>query len=1168
MSAWDRAVYLLQRSVLQRLLWKLLLGLLLLGSSPSLILAQSPPLRDGLTAEEAAAYMSVPPGFHVSLCAGEPQIHQPIAMAWDDRGRLWIAEAYTYPQRAPEGEGKDRIVILEDRDEDGRWETRTVFAEKLNLVSGLEVGFGGVWIGAAPYLLFIPDRDGDDVPDGPPEVLLDGFGYQDTHETLNAFIWGPDGWLYGCHGVFTHSLVGKPGTPDDRRVPVNAALWRYHPVRHEFDVFARGTSNPWGVDFNEQGHAFMTACVIPHLWHVVQGARYQRQGGQHFNPYVYDDIKTIADHAHYVGDIRDHAWWGKEPAVPADTLAAGGGHAHCGAMIYLADNWPQTYRGHIYMNNIHGNRVNSDLLERHGSGYVGHHGQDLMLANDRWFRGINLKYGPDGSVFVIDWYDRNACHRANPEIWDRTNGRLYNISYGDPAPARGLPLRLASDLQLVRYQTDTNQWYVRMARRLLQERAAAGRLDTRQVRRELTRIVRDSADETHRLQALWTMHVTGLTDVTLFESLLEDPHESVRAWVIQLSAERGAPSDRLLARFATLARTDPSPLVRLYLASLLQRLPLPDRWEIAEGLVTHRDDAKDHNLPLMIWYGIEPLVVPETERSLRLVQSTPIALLSNYVVRRAAADDQARRVVLRWILDQSEATQEMALAEMLQAFAGRIRVAAPPEWNDAYAQLRKGERPELRRLADRLAIRFGDRRVLPTLRHMLSDAGQPISQRQEALRVLVASQDKEAATALLSALDEPRLRQDAIRGLANLDDPRTPHALLELYPRLDPEARRDVISTLSSRASYALALLDATEKGLVPKTDLHAYHVRQIERLNDPHLRERVVQVWGQLRDTSSDKKELIAKYKALCRDDSLTAARPGRGRVLFESNCASCHRLFGQGGEVGPELTGSNRANLDYILENIVDPSAVLGNDYRMTIVELNDGRVVSGLVQKETDDALTIRTLNDVTLVPKEEIDVRSLSPLSMMPDGLLERLKPAQVRDLVAYLASPSQVPREGPPSPIDPASGRVPQAFEAEDMQVATKTEGKTEQQPMGTYAADRWSNGAQLWWTQAGVGDRLALRLPVAEPGLYQPEIVFTRAPDYAIVRVSIDDTVVADHLDLYAPHVLTSGVLSFAPLHLSAGDHQLVIDIVGANPGAIKSYMVGIDFVRLRPAAE
>src|SRR5262249_21371397 len=210
-----------------------------------------------------------------------------------DRGRVWVAEAYSYPIKVPDEKAQDRILIFEDADGDGKFDKRTVFAENLNLVSGLEVGFGGVWVGAAPELLFIPDANGDDKPDGEPQVLLDGWAYQDTHETLNSFIWGPDGWLYGCHGVFTHSNVGKPGTPDDERTPINAGIWRYHPTKHAFEVFAWGTSNPWGVDFNDHGHCFLTCCVIPHLFHIIQGARYHRQGGEHFQQHTYADIQTI-----------------------------------------------------------------------------------------------------------------------------------------------------------------------------------------------------------------------------------------------------------------------------------------------------------------------------------------------------------------------------------------------------------------------------------------------------------------------------------------------------------------------------------------------------------------------------------------------------------------------------------------------------------------------------------------------------------------------------------------------------------------------------------------------------------------------------------------------------------------------------------------------------------
>jgi putative membrane-bound dehydrogenase-like protein len=298
-------------------------------------------LYAGLSAKDAAPAMTLPKGFSVKLAVSEPDVVRPIGFTLDDRGRLWVAEAHTYPVRAEEGEGQDRILILEDTDGDGTLDSRKVFVENLNLVSGIEVGFGGVWVGAAPYLLFIPIADGEDRPSGPPQIMLDGWGYEDTHETLNSFTWGPDGWLYGTHGVFTQSNVGKPGGSDAERQKVNAGIWRFHPTKHIFEVFAEGTSNPWGLDFNDYGHAFTTACVIEHLYHVVQGARYKRQAGKHFNPYIYDDIKTIADHVHWVGRRGPHAGNNR-------SSAAGGGHAHAGAMIYLGgDSWPAEYRSAI-----------------------------------------------------------------------------------------------------------------------------------------------------------------------------------------------------------------------------------------------------------------------------------------------------------------------------------------------------------------------------------------------------------------------------------------------------------------------------------------------------------------------------------------------------------------------------------------------------------------------------------------------------------------------------------------------------------------------------------------------------------------------------------------------------------------------------------------------------
>ena len=578
----------------------------------------------GLSAEEAAKAMTVPEGFKVMLAASEPDVVRPIAFTHDDRGRLWVVEAHTYPVPAPEGEGQDRILIFEDTDGDGTLDSRKIFTEGLNLVSGLEVGFGGVWVGAAPYLLYIPIEEGADRPAGPPEILLDGWGTQDTHETLNSLRWGPDGWLYGTHGVFTHSLVGKPGTPEAERTPLNAGVWRYHPKRHVFERFAEGTSNPWGIDFNDVGHPFITACVIPHLYHIIQGARYVRQGGEHFNPYTFDDITTHADHMHWVGDRGPHAGNHRSGA-------AGGGHAHAGAMVYLGGSWPDAYRGKLFMNNIHGYRANVDVLERQGSGYVGEHGDDFLFAHDSWSQMLNFRYGPDGSIHVIDWYDKNQCHSPNPEIHDKTLGRIFKVSYKDDKWVQ-VDLQQKSSAELVELQLHDNDWYVRHARRILQERGPDP-----DVHAALKEILHENLDVTRRLRALWALHGTeGLTDRDL-TALLQDEDENVRSWAIQLLVEDHEVPGEAKSRFAVMAREDASPLVRLYLASALQRMEPADRWDVLIGLMAHAEDAADHNLPLMVWYAAEPLAELDMGRALQMALAAKLPNLLPYTVRRIAA---------------------------------------------------------------------------------------------------------------------------------------------------------------------------------------------------------------------------------------------------------------------------------------------------------------------------------------------------------------------------------------------------------------------------------------------------------------------------------------------------------------------------------------------------
>ncbi|QEL16099.1 PVC-type heme-binding CxxCH protein [Limnoglobus roseus] len=988
----------------------------------------------GQPPEDAAKNMTVPPGFKVSLFAGEPDLHQPIAMCFDDRGRLWVVEAFCYPKRKPfdgpmlpenlRKEG-DKILIFEDTDGDGKFDKRTVFLEGLNLVSGIEYGFGGVWVGAAPYFVFIPILDGDKA--GEPKVLLDGWGLEDTHETLNSFIWGPDGWLYGCHGVFTHSNVGKPGTPAKDRTKINAGVWRYHPTKHTFEVFAHGTSNPWGLDYNAVGDFFVEACVIPHLWHIVQGGRYQRQAGPHFNPYTYDDIKTIAKHRHYVG-ANPHGGNNRSDSV-------GGGHAHSGLICYQGGTWPKEYNGKLFMGNIHGHRINVDVVTPKGSGYEGDRNPDFLLSNDRTVIVIGMQTGPDGNLYFGDWSDKQVCHRNEVEIWDRTNGRIFKVSHDSTKPVKGLDLQKCSDEELVKYQLHENEWYVRHARRILQERAevagdekAMAEKQNRQskpgegafwlekVWNKLAKLAFEDADEQNRLRGLWALHSVagGLTHDWELKALRDkSPH--VRAWAIQLIAQAGdidflcPPNSPILAK---MAKEDPSPLVRRALASGCQKADpeLPERrWAYLSDLVRHQEDAADPLLPFLYWYAGEPLCDKDPAKALMYAADSPIPQLLPFAVRRIAAigTAEAFAVLVKQLGESKSADQQLAILHGLaDGMKGRRDAKAPANWAAVYEKLAKSESAEVRTAALTVGVAFRDPAAAASLLAVVGDAKANATVRQNALNSLLDVGHAKLSESLKTLLKEPAMRSAAIRGMARVADDGVPGVLLADYAGFTAAEKRDAITTLASRAKFGEALLDAIEAKKVPSADVPAETIRQLRNLGDKALDAKITTVWGVVRDTPADRKKLIADWKkklTLTDNPDLSA-----GRATFAKVCAQCHTLYGVGGKVGPEITGSNRANLDYLLENVFDPSAVIPKEYAATKLDLADGRVITGIIKEETKATLTVVTDRETLTLPVGDVSGRKASAESMMPNDLTKQLTERDVRNLIAYLRHPQQVP----------------------------------------------------------------------------------------------------------------------------------------------------------------
>jgi putative membrane-bound dehydrogenase-like protein len=610
-----------------RLLGLLLLTWLLVG--PTIAGAADAPKSAPVPVAESAGRIKLPDGFKATLFAGEPDVVQPIAFCFDGRGRLWVAESYTYPGwKKPGEEGDDIIRIFEDTDGDGRFDKKTVFWDQVPNVSGIEVGFGGVYVCSTPNLLFVPDADGDDKPDGPAKVLLDGWNVDKAgHNVFNGLSWGPDGWLWGLNGIQSKSAVGKPGTPPDRRVKFDCGVWKYHPTRGDFEVVAYGTTNPWGLDFDDYGQPFITNCVIAHLWHVVPGAHYQRMYGEDPVANVYKPIDSCADHLHFTGNWTD----AKKGPLSQGNTDAGGGHAHVGAMLYLGDNWPDAYRNGLFTCNLHGNRVNHDLLEPKGSGYVARHGKDFLFANDGWFRGLELAYGPDGGVFVTDWSDTGECHDVDKV--ELGNGRIFKVTYGDAKPVK-VDAGGQSDDGLVQWHLRKNDWFVRHARLELQQRRAAGKLAAT-VTPALEKMLAENPDVTRRLRALWTLHAIGALTPERAIALLDDKEPYVKAWAMHLELEDKEASDAFLARVTTLA-SDASPVVRLHVASVAQRIAPAKRWAIVEALASNAENANDPMLPLMTWYAAAPLVSAEKVKGVQLLAKTKVPLIREYVTRRIA----------------------------------------------------------------------------------------------------------------------------------------------------------------------------------------------------------------------------------------------------------------------------------------------------------------------------------------------------------------------------------------------------------------------------------------------------------------------------------------------------------------------------------------------------
>ncbi len=957
----------------------------------------------GFPPEEAVRRMVLPPGFHVEIFAAEPMVRQPLSACFDERGRLWVIEYLQYPNPAglkpvtvdqylrteydrvpeppPRGpRGADRIKILEDTDGDGRADKETIFVDGLNLASGLAVGHGGVFIGQAPYLLFYPDRNRDDRPDGDPEVLLTGFGLQDAHSTVNSMTWGPDGWLYGAQGSTVTARI--------RGTEFQQGIWRYHPLSRRFELFAEGGGNTWGLDFDSTGNAFGSSNGAYITFHMVQGGYYVKGFAKHgplHNPHTYGYFAPIA----YQGPKH-------------------GGHVTPGGIIYKGDSFPQAFRGSFIGGNLLSNAVYWHVLEHAGSTFSGTHGGTLIDARDRWFRPIDLLLGPDAAVYVVDWYDKRAAHLDPRDTWDRTNGRIYRIVYGQRRKVPPFDLSKRSSAELVALRESTNDWFAAEARRLLAERRDPAIVAT------IKSLLHGDRDTTIALRDLWVLYSSGGLDDGTAGALLKHPLAGVRCWTIRLLGDDHRMNSELQRELVGLASAEPDAQVRSQLASSCQRWGVADALPILDRLARRVEDAADTHMPNLIWWAFERQLRNDKEAVLSLLctQDAQNGVLFRTVIERTArvlaSDGKADDLVLAGRLlaaaHSGKATAPVVTGLDL-GLAGRT-LEPPPALADPLDRLWKSSAASGEAALVRVCARLRRPAAIEATVKVACDPRKPESERIAMIGLLGElgrDVDRPVLLGLLAPGVSQQIQLAAVAALGHFQDASLSAPLLARAGSGVPAVRNAIIGLLASRAAWAGALVDAVGQGDIAPRELTPANVQLIGRVALPAVVQRLESLWGKLPAPGSpEKKRRIAEVRGLLPEgDKGNAAR---GKPLFKDNCAVCHKLFDEGENIGPDLTGADRGDLDFLLTSLVDPSAQIRKEYQSQTIALRDGRVLSGLVVDESDRVLTLIDSNrQKTAIARDLIEESHAAQVSLMPEGMLEKLTEPQIRDLFRYLQS---------------------------------------------------------------------------------------------------------------------------------------------------------------------
>ncbi len=950
-----------------------------------------------LSPADTLKHFKLAPGLQMEVVSAEPTVRQPLNLHFDERGRLWVVQYLQYPfpagltvvkydqylravyDKVPPPppnhiKGADRITILESSRGDGVFDRAKDFVSDLNIARSVVCGRGGVWILNPPYLLFYPDKDRDDIPDGPPQVELSGFGLEDTHSGANSLAWGPDGWLYGAHG--------STCTADIKGVKfLGQAIWRYHPVTKEFEVFAEGGGNTYSLEFDAHGLAYSGSNYgETRGLHYVQGGAYIKTWGKHgplMNPYSFGWFEHMPNK-------------GFKPRFPQTMV------------IYEGGAIP-AYEGQIIAPMSLVNRVQAARMIRDTSTWRTEDTDAIVLTEDRWFRPVDTKVGPDGAIYMADWYDSRLSHLDPRDTWDKERGRIYRLSVTGAKPAPKFDLAKLNTDELIQCFANTNKWFRQTALRIFYDRHDAQALPA------LRKLVFQEQGQV-ALEALWAVNASGGFDEKFALQALDHPNPFIRYWTVRLIGDTKKISPALQQKFVALARTERDSQVRSQLASSCKRLPATDALPVVRELLLRAEDADDTHIPLLLWWALESKCAQNRELVLDLFRMpsfwrTPI--VSKFLVARLGQRFTAERSEANLVtaaellaLAPSEREQDELVRGMEEGLQGDVVKSVPAAMQARVAAL-WATRPRTPTLMS-FALRLGNSEAAAAALEKVANSETPLASRQQLIALLAERRVEAAVPVLLKLLrgeSAEELRTSVVNQLPRFNDNAIPEVLLAIYPGSGASLREAIRGALGSRANWSRQLLEAVARGAIAREQILVANLLAMQNHHDARCDELIQKLWGNLRRSSEEKAERIAHVRKLLGTGRGDLAA---GREIFKQACATCHTLFGEGGKIGPDLTGYERDNLDFLLPAIVDPSLAIREEFTAFNVTTKDDESLTGLLTENKPQSITLVDLaGHATVIPRERIQSLQAARVSLMPEGLLDPLTDQQVRDLLGYV-----------------------------------------------------------------------------------------------------------------------------------------------------------------------